>query len=342
MTMTRRRSATMVAPLLVGLSAGAHGQDLRGPEKPVGILLAAGDIAHCRTARSKDEATARLIGDEITKAETADIPIRVLALGDLAYSRGTAEEFECFHDSWGQYKDYILPVPGNHEYRKKPIEPEAKPERHAKPYFDYFRDTAFVTQNGRSSGYYSLNFPDETEGPWHLIGLNAYVGIGDGSPQIDWLRDDLKETRSRCILAFSHPFVFSSGKHGHDDVEEPDAPLRRETRMVDAYRVLHEHGASIFLSGHDHDYEQFGRQDADGNAVDNGLRSFVVGTGGARLYDDVRYERREPNSEVFWQRSRGLLKIELFSDRYRWEFVPIEGDEDVALPVVEDLCNDRP
>ena len=340
--MTRCRSAPVAALFLLGLSAGAHGQGLSGPEKPVGILLAAGDIAHCRAARSEDEATARLIGEEIAKAEAADVPIRVLALGDLAYTRGTAEEFECFHDSWGRYKDHILPVPGNHEYRRKPAGDGAEGERHARPYFDYFSDNPFVTQNGGGSGYYSLNFPDEAEGPWRLIGLNAYVGIDDGSPQIAWLEDDLKRTRARCILAFAHPFVFSSGRHGHDNVDEPDAPLRRDTRMADAYRVLHEHGASVFLAGHDHDYEQFGRQDADGNAAAGGVRSFVVGTGGARLYDKVRYENREPNSEVYWQRSRGILKIELFPDRYRWDFVPIEGNEDIPLPVAEDLCNDRP
>ena len=39
-------------------------------------------------------------------------------------------------------------------------------------------------------------------------------------------------------------------------------------------------GVDIVLNGHDHDYERFEPQDGDGNAVADGVREFVVGTGG--------------------------------------------------------------
>src|SRR5262249_28184648 len=40
-----------------------------------------------------------------------------------------------------------------------------KATKHAKPYFEYFQDNALVQKNGDQKGYYSLNFPDETNGP---------------------------------------------------------------------------------------------------------------------------------------------------------------------------------
>src|SRR5262245_61937691 len=80
-------------------------------DKPIGILLAAGDIAECKPGNPKgqpadgyrQQQTADLLGKEISDARMRGIPIRVLALGDLAYNKGTTDEFEnCFHKSWGQ------------------------------------------------------------------------------------------------------------------------------------------------------------------------------------------------------------------------------------------------
>ena len=69
----------------------------------------------------------------------------------------------------------MLPVPGNHEYEETNTD--------GAPYFRYFAETPFVvvegvkkplvSMNGAMTGYYAVNFPDEKNGPWHLIGLNA-------------------------------------------------------------------------------------------------------------------------------------------------------------------------
>jgi hypothetical protein len=77
-------------------------------------------------------------------------------------------------------------------------------------------------------------------------------------------------------------------------------------------------GADVVLSGHDHHYERFSRQDADGRADPAGIRQFIVGTGGATFH---RPGARQPNSEVFQPYVLGLLKMELRPNSYTWEFI---------------------
>jgi hypothetical protein len=92
--------------------------------------------------------------------------------------------------------------------------------------------------------------------------------------------------------------------------------------MRDAWRLLQQWGAEIVLSGHDHTYERFAPQDADGRATPSGLRQFVVGMGGYSLYD---LGRRQANSEVFENKTWGVIKFTLKKNSYEWEFVPIDG-----------------
>ena len=86
--------------------------------------------------------------------------------------------------------------------------------------------------------------------------------------------------------------------------------------------MLHRAGAEIVLNGHDHIYERFAPQDADGRATPDGLRQFIVGTGGDTLYEEVTPRR---NSEVLQKTTWGVLKLTLRPGRYDWEFVPIDG-----------------
>ena len=68
------------------------------------------------------------------------------------------------------------------------------------------------------------------------------------------------------------------------------------------------------LAGHDHHYERF-------RPID-GIRSFVVGTGGRSLYPAPR---RLPASEVVNDRTYGVLRLTLHPDAYDWRFVPVAG-----------------
>lgn len=247
-------------------------------------LVAAGDIASCFWRG--DEATARLLDE---------IPGVVATLGDNVYPSGTDREFrQCYHRSWGRHLDRTRPAVGNHEYRT----------RDAAGYFNYFGRRA----GPRGKGWYSYDH----EG-WHLIVLNSDEPLRRGTEQYEWLVRDLRRNRdTRCTLAYYHHPRWSSGKHGGAE------------RVVDAWRALYEGGVDVVLQGHDHHYERFAPLDAVGRLDrERGIRSFVVGTGGAPSYDMPGEPR--PHSEAIADEVRGVLRMVFHRDSYEWEFVPIPG-----------------
>ena len=88
--------------------------------------------------------------------------------------------------------------------------------------------------------------------------------------------------------------------------------------------MLYDHGASLVLSGHDHDYERFAPQDPSGRSdPKRGIRQFIVGTGGASLGS---FNATAPNSEVRNNRAYGVLELTLRPDGYDWRFVPTAGE----------------
>src|SRR5258708_26449619 len=71
------------------------------------VLVGAGDIASCKNPEGA-RATARLIGG---------IPGTVFAAGDLAYEKGSAEDFKnCYDSAWGRFKNRTKPALGKHEH----------------------------------------------------------------------------------------------------------------------------------------------------------------------------------------------------------------------------------
>jgi len=223
---------------------------------------------------------------------------RILALGDLGYPIGSPKTFnECYERTWGPLKNRTYPVPGNHEYKTTD----------AVPYFAYWGRQA----GEAGKGYYSFD-----HGGWHIIAINSKlekkVHRDTISAQHAWLKDDLAATRARCILAFWHHPVFSSG-------QQAGSP-----RMKNMLRTLYNAGVSVVLAAHAHDYERFARQNPDGGLdPTRGFRSFVVGTGGAPLRP---MKTLHQNSEAFRADSFGVLKLSLYPDRYDWAFLPV-GDE---------------
>ncbi|MFN9745401.1 MAG: metallophosphoesterase family protein [Betaproteobacteria bacterium] len=250
-------------------------------------IVAAGDIGQCGGNPAASQA-ARVAGlvrptDEL-----------VLVLGDATYPVGAPSEFaDCFQPTWGAFKDRIRPTPGNHEY----LTPGAA------GYHGYFGAAAGPDRRG----YYSFDHRG-----WHFISLNSNIDAGPDSPQVAWLQADLAATSSTaCTLAFWHFPVFSSGRHGNI------------AHMAAVFAALQAAGVDLVLVGHDHHYERFAPQLADGQPDPGyGLRSFVVGTGGAAPYPipDVR-----ANSEFRDNSTHGLLRLTLEDGGYRWAFVPVDG-----------------
>ncbi|HEU4376636.1 MAG TPA: metallophosphoesterase [Telluria sp.] len=257
---------------------------------PPVTVYAAGDIARCADPDprwSGAAATAALVEAGLA----ADPRAAVLALGDLAYGRGTAADFaNCYGPTWGRFKDRTWPAPGNHEYAT----------RGAAPYFAYFGAAA-----GR--GYYSFQL-----GSWRLFSLNSNLAPAEHAAQLAWLREELARHPARCTLAYWHHPLYSSGLKGNDD------------RMKDAWQALYAAGAELVLSGHDHVYERFAPQDADGRRDDaRGIRQFVVGTGGA-FATPLLWPRT--NSETADSNSTGVLKLVLGDDGYSWQFLAATGN----------------
>jgi len=228
---------------------------------------------------------------------------QVLALGDIQYANATAAEIQGSYDpSWGRVKSITRPVIGNHEYQ---VDPD--------PYWDYFNDGADDGPAGeRGKGYYSFDV-----GSWHLIALNSQCnkvpgGCDAGSPQEQWLRQDLADNPSACTLAYWHHPQFYSGPN----------EIRRDTTAF--WQALHDAGAELVLNGHRHAYERFAPQDPQGGADPQlGIREFIVGTGG-HSHSDAEGAVR-PNSELRDRTHFGVLKLTLHSGGYDWEFVTEAG-----------------
>ncbi|MGA9159313.1 MAG: metallophosphoesterase [Actinomycetota bacterium] len=263
------------------------------PPADAPVVAAAGDIA-CPPGDDPS-------GDSCQQGSTSDLLVHsaawaVLTLGDDQYEDGELQGFQrSYAASWGRVKAITRPSPGNHDYHVSG----------AAGYYAYFGPLA----GDLSKGYYSFDV-----GAWHLIALNSNCeevgGCEEGSPQEEWLRADLAADASSCTLAYWHHPRFSSGDHGNDDT-------------YDAFwRTLYDAGVDIVLNGHDHDYERFAPQDPYQQADPNGIREFVVGTGGKSLRPFVS---AEPHSQVRDPNTFGVLELTLRAQGYDWRFVPIPG-----------------
>jgi hypothetical protein len=249
------------------------------------ILVGAGDIASC--SATTDEATAQVLDG---------IAGTVFTLGDNVYPNATTSEFtNCYNPTWGRHRSRTKPIAGNHEYHTS----------QGNPYFAYFG--AAAGQPGR--GWYAFDV-----GTWRVYALNSNCGQVSctvGSEQEQWLRADLAANPRECVAALMHHPRFSSGPHGDHPSVEP------------FWRALYDAGADVVLAGHDHHYERFAPMNSTGGTDPaNGIREFVVGTGGIGLRPP---SASRPNSQVVHGGTHGVLKLTLGDGAYQWTFVPVAG-----------------
>ena len=92
--------------------------------------------------------------------------------------------------------------------------------------------------------------------------------------------------------------------------------------MRPIWKVLYAANADVVIAGHDHIYERFARQTPSGTPSRQGIREFVVGTGGA---SHGKFRKVEDNSQVRNANTYGVLKLTLRPTNYSWEFVPVAG-----------------
>jgi 3',5'-cyclic AMP phosphodiesterase CpdA len=231
-----------------------------------------------------DIASCSSSGDEATAAILARVKGTIAALGDTAYESGTADEFRrCYAPSWGRHRARTKAALGNHEYGTE----------NAADAISYFGLPA--------RGWYTYSLGD-----WRVLVLNSNCGPAGGcdrgSPQWRWLRAELATSSASCTLAYWHHPRWSSGLHGSHPM------------MAELWSLLAAGGVDVVLAGHDHHYERF--------APIDGIRSFVVGTGGRSHYPVLR---RLPTSRAVDTTTWGVLRLTLRRGAYDWRFLPVSG-----------------
>ncbi|GAC1318314.1 MAG: hypothetical protein NVSMB25_07600 [Thermoleophilaceae bacterium] len=290
-----RAGTALQSALAIGavLAAGALSSPLA---QAAPVLAAAGDIA-CPPDRMpvpgtecQQDATHRLI--------QGAAPAAVAALGDTQYNSATLTEYYspgAFNDTWGQLTAPIHPAPGNHEYQTAG----------APDYFTYFGARA----GDPKTGYYSYDLPG-----WHIISLNSNcTDSGCGSmlagavpaTEVAWLRTDLAAHPGVCTLAYWHHPLFTGSSGSRSPGVRP------------LWEALYAARADVVLDGHAHSYERFAQQDPSGVATSDGVREFVVGTGG----EDLRaFDSSPPNREAADSGHFGVLFLTLSPGSYEWRF----------------------
>src|SRR5436190_6362095 len=336
--MRRPYVTAAVAVLLVGLvlsvpQASAQSTDkasrataVSGERPPASfpLVAAAGDIAcdpsspafhHLRG--QPGACRMKYTSDLLVHARRRGNLAAVLTLGDNQYFCGGYRPFlRSYGRTWGRLKDITHPTPGDHDYiiHSNPNASDCSDQADAAGYFRYFGDAAVDPDTAKS--WYSFDVTTTDGTAWHVISLNAACefvgGCGTGSPQETWLRADLAANPATCTLAYWYAPRFSSGRHGSDP------------GYTAFWQDLSAAGAEIVLNGHDHDYERFAPQTPDQEVSRDGIREFVVGTGGVG-HEAMPRHGREPNSVGANDQTFGVLELSLRPTSYRWQFVPEKG-----------------
>ena len=308
----RRRAIGAVVALTVTLILITASQVVAAKPAPDPVIVAVGDVACQSLSKGTGEGACR--SDEVAGLITGLAPSRFLALGDLQYNNGTLAEYQRVWDvQFGHLRSITAPAPGNHEYGTAG----------AQGYFDYFGAVA-----NPSLGYYSFNL-----GQWHIVSLNSDIcgdppGCGPGTPQYDWLKADLKRAGSAtCTLAFQHHprFDWRPFQKWIDDDGTIKNAGTETAPYVDLWRLMDDAGVDVMLVGHDHLYQRWAPQDADGNANPSGIRQFTVGTGGRSLYP-LGSGSQPANLQVTQNKSFGVLKMALHAGSYDFEWVSVPGE----------------
>lgn len=300
-------------------------RDLPGEADPV-VVAAAGDIA----------------GNWIPMNmsgfyETSDLLLEIrrrrglhaiLTPGDLAYPWGRLEDFQTFYaPSWGRpaLKALTRPVPGNHEYENGLVAADG--------YFDFWNGVGNREgqAGARDRGWYSYDI-----GAWHFVALNSShechtpISCAEGSPQHAWLVQDLAQTTKRCVLAYWHHPRFHFGVH-------PDGVM-----AAPLWNALHDAGAELVVNGHEHNFQHIQPLDKEGRLDPNGIRSFVVGTGGIDTFYGPDFMMPSPMLHgadpaalgAYVLQRHGVLVLTLRPDGYDWQFIAIKEGEPLGEVVL--------
>jgi tartrate-resistant acid phosphatase type 5 len=224
-------------------------------------------------------------------------PDFIVTLGDNNYPKGSADTIDdnigkyyqaYIHPYKGQHgkgadKNRFFPILGNHDWRTAG----------AQAYLDYFD----LPGNKR---YY-----DFTWGPLHFFALDSDNHEPDGitadSKQAMWLKEKLASSTLPFKVVLLHHPPYSSGHHGSS--EELRWPYK-------------EWGATLVMSGHDHDYE---RVDVDG------LHYIVNGLGGQEVRDPFT-KPVFPGTKHRFHNEYGAMLVDVTGTQMKCQFITKHGE----------------
>jgi hypothetical protein len=271
------------------------------------ILLMAGDICKFNLGGTDNTGNCKATGDLIRNLLAANPGAQVQTLGDNVNNDGStssydAEYTDLYAPNWGSFLNVTHVLMGNHD---------TYPPSGTAPYYSFFGAQAGPI----SQGYYSYDIGSS----WHVVVLNAQCsqagGCKIGSPQYDWLNGDLAANTKPCVIAVWHQPRWTSGRH-------PD-----DATYSDWWDLLYQYRVDIVANGHNHNYERFDLINAQEQAASDGIREFIVGTGGAPG-DSYTYAEHplNPNEVVRNQTIvYGVLQLTLKANSYSWNFLPASG-----------------
>ncbi len=242
-----------------------------------------------------DGAGGEINSTDVTNLITTWNPDSFLYLGDV-YEKGKDAEFYNWYNPadrfFGRFRSITNPTIGNHEYENGS----------APGYFNYWYQIP---------NYYSYNVAG-----WHFVSVNStsqFNQRGPGSPQFEWLVQDLAANTSPCTIVYFHHPVFSIGPQG-------------DTPSLNAmWQLFASQGVDLVLTGHDHGYQRWQPLGADGNPTPLGSTEFVVGSGGHGVMGFVRTDSRVVQGFDNPSNSYGALRLDLNPKGTAFRFVNTAG-----------------
>lgn len=166
-----------------------------------------------------------------------------LALGDIAYSSGTNEQYQsALFDPFAETlaNTALWPIYGNHDDRR----------------WTYFR-IFDLPENAEAGGiasqtenYYSIDYSNI-----HFVILDSQASdrASDGE-MADWLRRDLAQNKKPWVIAAFHHPPYTKGSHDSDS--DYDSRGRMQDMRENILPILEAEGVDLVLTGHSHMYER--------------------------------------------------------------------------------------
>ena len=235
-------------------------------------------------------------------------PDFIITLGDNNYEYGADSTID---SNIGQYyHDYIRPYVGvfGNESQVNRFFPSLGNH-------DWITDSAhaylnFFTLPGNERYY------DFIKGNCHFFVMDSDISEPDGmtssSTQAQWLRSKLALSSSRFKIVYFHHPPFSSGQHGNStDMQWP----------------FKDWGATVVLSGHEHNYERLVGED--------GLTYFVNGLGGKEWRDFLTIV---PESRFRFTANYGAMLVTSYQNSINFKFYAypdsLKDDTTIVLPPI--------